>query len=66
MAGVRIDGGAIWYGHETFHETVYVGRRPLDVKSTTENYVTYGAIGPQLHFAGHPMSARVYGLVGLS
>jgi len=64
--GVRIDGGAIWYGHETSHETVYVGRLPLDVKSTTDNYVAYGAIGPQLHFAGHPMSTRLYGLVGLS
>jgi hypothetical protein len=64
--GVRIDGGAIWYGHETSHETVYLSRVPLEVESTTENYVAYGTIGPQLHLAGHPMSARVYGLVGLS
>ena len=64
--GVRIDGGAIWYGHETSHEIVYLSRVPLDIRSTTKNYVAYGAVGPQLHFAGHPMSARVYGLLGLS
>ena len=64
--GVRIDGGAIWYGHETTHDTLWLSRVPLVVESTTDNYVAYGAVGPQLHFAGHPMSARVYGLVGLS
>jgi hypothetical protein len=64
--GLRLDGGAIWYGSETLRETVYISRVPLDIESTTRNYIAYGAIGPQLHFGGHPMSARLYGLLGLS
>jgi hypothetical protein len=64
--GLRIDGGVIWYGHETIHDLVYLSRVPIDIETTTENYVVQGALGPQLHFAGHPMSARVYGLVGMS
>ena len=64
--GLRIDGGVIWYGHETTRDLVYVSRVPLEIETTTQNYVVQGAVGPQLHFAGHPMSARVYGLVGLS
>jgi hypothetical protein len=64
--GVRIDGGAIWYGHETSRSTFWYNRVPVPVESTTENYIVFGAIGPQLHFHGLPMSARVYGLVGAS
>ncbi len=64
--GLRVDGGVIWYGHETSRELVYVGVLPLDVETTTVNYVVQGALGPQLHLAGHPMSARVYGLAGMS
>lgn len=64
--GLRIDGGVIWYGYETSHELVYVDGVPLEVEKTIENYVAGGAIGPQLHLAGHPMSARVYGLAGMS
>lgn len=64
--GLRLDGGAIWYGNETWYETVQAARIPFEVKATTENYIAFGALGPQLHFAGLPFSARVYGLVGLS
>lgn len=64
--GLRIDGGAIWYGHETSRSTFWYNRVPVSVESTTRNYIAYGAVGPQLHFAGHPMSARVYGLIGAS
>jgi len=64
--GLRIDGGAIWYGRETSRDLSYVSHFPLTVESTTDNYIAFGAIGPQLHFAGNPISARVYGLVGMS
>ena len=64
--GLRLDGGAIEYGSETRREIVYISRLPLEIESTTRNYIAYGAIGPQLHFAGYPISARVYGLLGLS
>jgi len=61
-----VDGGAVWYGQETRHDTVHIGRVPLDIEATTRNVIAYGAIGPQVHFAGYPVSARVYGLLGLS
>ena len=64
--GLRLDGGAIWYGRETRREIVQVSRLALAVESTTYNYIAYGAVGPQVHFAGYPLSARLYGLVGLS
>lgn len=64
--GLRIDGGAIWYGHETSRESVWFGRVPVSVETATDNYIAFGAVGPQLHFHGHPMSARVYGLIGAS
>lgn len=64
--GLRLDGGAIWYGSETRRETVYVSRLAFEVESTTENYIAYGAVGPQVQLAGYPLSARLYGLLGLS
>lgn len=64
--GLRIDGGVIQYGHEGSQETSYLGSFPADAEVTTDNYIGYAAIGPQIHLGGHPMSARVYGLIGMS
>lgn len=64
--GLRLTGGVIWYGYETIDGLVHVQGVPLDLETTIENYVAQGAIGPQVHFAGLPISARIYGLVGMS
>jgi hypothetical protein len=64
--GLRIDGGVIWYGHESHTETVVLRSVPVELEVTTENTIVQGAIGPQLYFAGYPLTARLYGLVGMS
>jgi len=62
--GLRIDGSALWYGHESFD--VWLGpRMPYDyARVSTDNLIAAFGIGPQFTIGSGPVRPYGFGTIG--
>lgn len=64
--GVRMDGSAVFYGHESYTTPFSPSIRRVLVDVSTDNFIVGFGVGPQLTLGEGPVRPYIYGTAGFS